>query len=157
MRFFSVSFQMHLSIFFHVFCALPSRFLGKNPDALWLMFMLTFESPSRMIFSLFCFLWPPLFTSSANPSLFHLSLSYVKFYISYCIIIISVFEGRICFLAYGWYSITVLWINQWLKMGKSWNLIIIDCFLFLISWIIIKHWLFCGVFKVEILVCTGKK
>ena len=35
----------------------------------------------------------------------------------------SVFEGRICFLAYGWYSITLLWINQQLKMGKSWNFI----------------------------------
>ncbi|XP_045020638.1 ankyrin repeat domain-containing protein 26-like [Bubalus bubalis] len=31
------------------------RFLGNNPDALCLMFVLTFESPSRMIFSLFCF------------------------------------------------------------------------------------------------------
>ena len=148
---------MHLSTFFHVFCALPSRFIGNNPDALCLMFVLIFESPSRMIFSLFCFSWPPFFTSSANPSLFHLSLSYVKFYISYCIIIISVFEGRICFLAYGWYSITVLWINQCFKMGKSWNFIRIGFFKLFISLVIKKHWLFCGLFKVAILVCTGRK
>jgi len=146
LRFFSMSFQMHLSTVFHVFCALPSRFLRNKPDALCLMVVLTLESPSRMIFSLFCFSWPPLFTSSANPSLFHLSLSYVKFYISYCIIIISAFEGRICFLAYGWYSITFLWINKWLKTGKSWNFIRIGCFLFFISWIIGKHWLFLWTF-----------
>ena len=82
---------------------------------------------------------------------------HMSFYTSYCIVIISVFERRICFLAYGWYSITVLWINQWLKMGKSWNFIRTDCFLFFTSWIIRKHWLFCGLFKVAILVCTGRK
>ena len=82
-----MSFQMHLFTFFHVFYTLPSRFLGNGLGAMCLMFVLIFESPSRIIFFLFCFSRPPVFTS-ANPSLFHLSLSYVNFYISYCIRIV---------------------------------------------------------------------
>ena len=143
-----MSFQMHLSTFF-LSCVLYFSFQVSRKQSQMPCAWSVYSHSNLPVEWFLAFLF--LLTSSLH--LFHKAffISLITFICQLLHIIlyhncVSVFEGRICFLAYGWDFITVLWINQWFKTGKSWNFARI-VFLFFISQINRKHWLFCWFFK----------